>query len=96
VEPKADLTPHPTSTHPTHPSEDVLESYALGRLSESGAAGVETHLLTCTSCQETLTETDEYVAAMKAALGERKLTTPDEPSRRIGHRMSGGRRLRSP
>jgi hypothetical protein len=53
-----------------HPSEDLLENYALGRLVEPALGRVETHLFVCHSCQDALLETDQYTAAMKAALAE--------------------------
>jgi anti-sigma factor RsiW len=55
---------------PAHPSGELLENYALGRLSEPELGRVETHLFVCDSCQDLLVETDQYVAAMKAALAE--------------------------
>ncbi len=54
----------------SHPSGDTLENYALGLLSETEQARVETHLFVCYACQDALAETDNYVAAMKAALAE--------------------------
>ncbi len=53
-----------------HPSGDVLENYALGRLVEPELGHVETHLFVCHSCQDALIETDEYVSVMKSALAE--------------------------
>ncbi len=54
-----------------HPSEDKLEKYALGRLSEPEVEKIEIHLLICATCQDELTAIDQYVAAMKGALVER-------------------------
>ena len=54
----------------SHPTPEMLESYALGHLSEPQLARLETHLFVCHSCQDALAETDDYVAAMKAALAE--------------------------
>ena len=54
----------------SHPSGDTLENYSLGLLSETEQARVETHLFVCHACQDALAETDNYVAAMKAALVE--------------------------
>lgn len=62
-----------------HPTGDLLEDYALGRLAEPESARVETHLFICHACQDALLETDKYVAAMKAALVEPALQP--EPSR---------------
>lgn len=63
-----------------HPSEDLLEGYALGRLVEPELGRVEAHLFVCHSCQDALTETDQYVAAMKSALAE---PVPEAESRPI-------------
>lgn len=53
-----------------HPSEDQLELYALGRLAEPEIEEIEIHLLICETCQDALTGTDHYVAAMRGALSE--------------------------
>ena len=53
-----------------HPSEDKLELYALGRLAEPEVEEIEIHLLVCETCQDALTATDQYVAAMRGALSE--------------------------
>lgn len=53
-----------------HLTEDILENYSLGRLSEPQIARVETHLLVCHGCQDALADADDYVAAMQAALAE--------------------------
>lgn len=53
-----------------HPSEDKLEYYALGRLTEPELEHVEVHLLACASCQDSLSETDVYLPALRAALAE--------------------------
>jgi hypothetical protein len=73
-------THDPRDPSRSHPSEETLENYALGRLPESEVAAVETHLLTCTACQESLTEADNYVSAMKAALEERHVAPAAKPS----------------
>lgn len=67
MEPNKLEKPRPATAHP---SEDVLENYALGRLVEPELGRVETHLFVCHSCQDALIETDQYVAAMKSALAE--------------------------
>ena len=48
--------------------EDLLERYAMGRLSRPDCAPVHRHLLHCSSCQVHLQQIDEYVKVMKAAL----------------------------
>ena len=62
----------------SHPSDEHVELYVLGRLSESDEAAVEEHLLLCESCRGRVQEADEYTAAMRAALeqqAERKSRT---------------------
>lgn len=48
--------------------EDLLERYALGRLSELESGPWEEHLLLCRACQRRLEDMDEFLAAAKAAL----------------------------
>ena len=48
--------------------EDLLERYALGRLSELESSPWEEHLLLCRACQRRLEDMDEFLAAAKAAL----------------------------
>ena len=55
-----------------HPSDDEIELYALGRLAEARVSTLEEHLLICEPCRARLEEMDEYVAAMRQALGEVK------------------------
>ena len=50
-----------------HIDEEILERYALGRLTEDGAAPVEEHLLVCHWCQDALAAADEYIRAVRAA-----------------------------
>ena len=52
---------------PSHPSDEILEEYVLHHLPETLVAQVEAHLLICQSCQDTITETDQFVAAFRAA-----------------------------
>lgn len=40
--------------HGYHATDDALERYAMGRLSEPELAGLEEHLLVCESCQDRL------------------------------------------
>ena len=51
-----------------HIPEETLEQYCLGRLSESETEPVEEHLLLCNLCQDTLTETEQFVTAVRSAL----------------------------
>ena len=63
---------------PAHIDDDKLERYSLGRLPEDEAASVEEHLLTCTECQDRLTETDEYTGVMRESLAK---MPPDKPAK---------------
>jgi hypothetical protein len=50
-----------------HIPEETLEQYCMGRLSESETEPVEEHLLFCTLCQDTLTETEEFLRVVQSA-----------------------------
>lgn len=62
-----------------HISDDQLEEYALGRLSEAAMAEVEEHLLVCEACRLRADETQGYVDSMRDAL--RRLRPEDPDSR---------------
>jgi hypothetical protein len=66
-----------TKSVPLHPSEEILEEYAFGRLSEALSAQVEEHLLMCHACQDTVAETDRFVSELKAAT---RLPDPSAPA----------------
>jgi hypothetical protein len=51
-----------------HPSEDVLELYALGRLEPERLEPVEEHLLICEDCRRAVEQAEEYARIMRAAL----------------------------
>ena len=51
-----------------HISNDLLESYAMGSLSDPESEPLEEHLLLCSACQARLDELDEFVHVIKAAL----------------------------
>ncbi len=51
-----------------HIDETTLEKYVMGALSGSATAEVEQHLLVCESCRQRVTETDDYVRAMRTAV----------------------------
>jgi hypothetical protein len=53
-----------------HPSEDVLEEYAFGRLSDEDLAKVEEHLLICQECRDLLQETEHFLLAIRQHAGE--------------------------
>jgi len=69
-----------------HVSEESLESYALGSLSESLVTGLEEHLLICPACQDKLREFDAYVAAMRGAAA--RLDREDESRKTFWTRVS--------
>lgn len=51
-----------------HPTEEVLELYALGRLEEDRLGSVEEHLLVCEDCRQAVEQAEEYAQVMRAAL----------------------------
>jgi len=59
-----------------HPSEEVLEEYALGRLTGPELEQLEEHLLVCAQCQDRLAETDEFIVIMKQAAGRLQQESP--------------------
>lgn len=50
-----------------HGTDDDLESYVLGRLSEPELARLEEHLIVCAGCRDRLSAAEAFAAAMKAA-----------------------------
>jgi hypothetical protein len=50
-----------------HPDDEQMESYSAGSLPEEARGPFEEHLLLCDLCQDRLTESDAYVAAIKEA-----------------------------
>lgn len=72
--------------------DDLLENYALQKLSGQESAAVEEHLLLCSVCQERLTELDDFIRVMRTALAIPSPSPPetltvripiDKPLRRI-------------
>src|SRR3954469_22058425 len=59
---------HPNRCLPQHPSDEILEDYALSRLPEALAAPVEEHLLICHRCQDAVEAMDDFAAALKGAV----------------------------
>ena len=51
-----------------HATDDTLERHSMRSLPAPESDRLEEHLLVCQSCRDRLTATDEYVAAMKAAV----------------------------
>lgn len=76
----------------THISEESLESYALGSLSEPLITGLEEHLLICPACQDKLRQVDHYVTAMRGAAAG--LDREDESRKRFWTRVSGALTVR--
>src|SRR5579883_1636866 len=62
-----------------HCSEERLEEYAFGRVSEEESAAIERHLLVCEQCQESLAQIDEYILLMKGALQNPAAPIPEPP-----------------
>ena len=50
-----------------HPTDALLEQYAIGKLDEPDLGFVEEHLLVCEQCRDRLTEQDDFVRATRAA-----------------------------
>ena len=48
-----------------HPTEELLEEYSFGRVSEPALASLEEHLLVCVPCQNQLEEVDACIALIK-------------------------------
>jgi hypothetical protein len=51
-----------------HPSDDLLEIYALGTISELEITPLEEHLLVCEKCRKRLAVMDLELTAMRQAL----------------------------
>jgi hypothetical protein len=51
----------------SHFSQDLLELYALGMLSDSVCAPLEEHLLVCSHCQIQLEAADSYISLVRSA-----------------------------
>jgi anti-sigma factor RsiW len=82
------------STFHVHPTEDLLDEYVFGRLQEPALSTLEDHLFTCSSCQSTLAELDDYIRAMKTALAERQPeNSASGPSRPAWAHLLGGTTL---
>ena len=59
-----------------HVSEELLEGYAMGKLSDQVSAPLEEHLLLCQLCCKRLHAMDEFVGVVKAALTQARQTSP--------------------
>ena len=81
----------PTKCFLLHPTEEILEEYALNRLPAALVAQVEEHLLLCHGCQDAVAATDEFVAAIKIAANQPAL----QPASRLAQWMSARPRVAS-
>jgi len=54
----------------THLTEDGIETYCLNRLEENKLEEVETHLLLCPKCRQSVVEMDTYLASLLENLME--------------------------
>ena len=77
-----------------HISEDILENYALGKLSNDASAPVEEHLLVCPTCQDALQEADDYIGVIKAAVSS--LEWDAGPGARVERKFKIVRRVSQP
>lgn len=53
-----------------HPSEELLEEYAFGRLMGARLEALEEHLLLCGDCQAGLAQADDFIRLIKAGSQE--------------------------
>ena len=56
--------------HNFHGTEEQLEQYSLGSLSDSDLPVLEAHLLMCAACRERLNGIEDFAIAMRDALTE--------------------------
>jgi hypothetical protein len=54
----------------SHITDETLELYSMGRLSELETEKIEEHLLLCTACQDLLVKTEEFVHVARIATKE--------------------------
>jgi hypothetical protein len=67
----------------SHIPEDLLEGYAMGRLSHSDRARLHRHLLLCSPCQAHFQQIDEYVKVIQAATAALRMTRSESAGRHI-------------
>ncbi|MFN7997682.1 MAG: hypothetical protein U0Q18_28950 [Bryobacteraceae bacterium] len=51
-----------------HPSDRVVERYAMNQLTGEENNSFEEHLLLCHTCQNRVTRSDEYLVAVRTAI----------------------------
>ncbi len=54
----------------SHPEDDTLEQYCMGRLDEETIVPIEEHLLACVRCQEWVAGHEEFLVAARVAARE--------------------------
>jgi len=67
-----------------HATEEALELYSLGTLSETETEVLEEHLLICPACQDHLAETDIYMRHMQAAAARLRRGKAEKRGRSTG------------
>jgi hypothetical protein len=72
-----------------HITEDQLDQYAMGNLPEESIAEIEEHLLACSSCQNRLAETDEFLMVFRSA-STQDLHSARQPKRFFAFRLGLG------
>jgi len=65
-----------------HMDEEQIESYSMGAVSEEESARFDEHLLICEFCQNRVTNSDDYVAAMQGAGLRSRWRSPKSEVRR--------------
>jgi anti-sigma factor RsiW len=71
----------------SHFSQNEVERYVLGMLSEHPCSDVEEHLLTCPRCQTQLEGADEYINVVRAAyvfISSRSQSVPGPLAMQLG------------
>ena len=67
-----------TQNTKAHPAEELLERYAMNRLTGPELDRFEDHLLSCAHCQDRLDEATEYVGTMRVAAEKVAADAPPE------------------
>ncbi len=77
------------ATHATHPTNEDLAAFSLGRLEDAASAAVEAHLATCETCRQVAVSApaDSFVAKVQAS----ERLTSDEPSKARTQTLSARR-----
>ncbi len=51
-----------------HPDDEILEQYAMAKLTQGAVEPIEEHIVICAFCQDRLDFTETYLRGMKGAL----------------------------